>query len=165
MKWGFTGLVRPILTYGAMIWGYAANTTSNENKLRKLNRMATNTITSVRRSNPSRALEIIYDIMPLHLVIQKTGLASYIRLKHHLTGQKHLYSSHMYKKLGHLNRWEKLAKDIDIGHDNNDNINVTHREKLYNVNTDSFDGKSKHLRSSQINIYTCLLYTSPSPRD
>ena len=26
MKWGFTGLVRPVLTYGAMIWGHAANT-------------------------------------------------------------------------------------------------------------------------------------------
>ena len=60
----------------------------------------------------------------------------------------------MYKKLGHLKRWEKIAKDIDIGYDNNDYINVTHREKLYNVNTDSFDGKSKHLRCSQVNVYT-----------
>ena len=37
MKWGFTGLVRPVLTYGAMIWGHAASTTNNANKLRKLN--------------------------------------------------------------------------------------------------------------------------------
>ena len=154
MKWDFTGLVRPVLTYGAMIWGHAANTVGNISKLRKLNRMALNTITSVRRSNPTRALEIIYDIMPLHLEIQKIGMASFVRLKQHITGQKHLYSSQMYKKLGHLNRWERLAKDTGVGSDNNDYTNVTYREKLYHVNTDSFNGGSKHLQSSQINIYT-----------
>ena len=54
-------------------------------KLRRLNRIATNTITSVRKSNPSRALEIIYDIQPLHLEILKVDLCSYIRLENTLT--------------------------------------------------------------------------------
>ena len=73
MKWGYTGLVRPILTYGAMIWGHSALTQTNIAKLRRLNRIATNTITSVRKSNPSRALEIIYNIQPLHLEILKVS--------------------------------------------------------------------------------------------
>ena len=71
MKWGFTGMVRPVILYGAMIWGHAATTTTNIDKLRRLNRIAANTITSVKKSNPTRALEIIYDLMPLHLAIQK----------------------------------------------------------------------------------------------
>ena len=74
MKWGYTGLVRPVLTYGAMIWGHAALTRTNTDKLRKLNRLAANTITAVRRSNPTRALEIIYELTPLHLLIQQTGI-------------------------------------------------------------------------------------------
>ena len=44
MKWGYTGLVRPILTYGAMIWGHSALTQTNIAKLRRLNQIATNTI-------------------------------------------------------------------------------------------------------------------------
>ena len=34
MKWGYTGLVRPILTYRAMIWGHRALTQTNIAKLR-----------------------------------------------------------------------------------------------------------------------------------
>ena len=67
-----------------MIWGHAALTRTNTDKLRKLNRLAANTITAVRRSNPTRALEIIYELTPLHLLIQKTGLNSFIRLQEHL---------------------------------------------------------------------------------
>ena len=52
MKWGYTGLVRPILTYGAMIWGHSALTQTNIAKLRRLNRIATNTITSIRNQTP-----------------------------------------------------------------------------------------------------------------
>ena len=59
MKWGYTGLVRPVLTYGAVIWGHSALLKTNIEKLRKLNRLGANTITAVRRSNPTRALEII----------------------------------------------------------------------------------------------------------
>ena len=66
MKWEFTGMVSPVLTYGSMIWGHAVNTKAWKDKLRRLNRLACNTIAVVRRSNPTRALKIIYDLPPLH---------------------------------------------------------------------------------------------------
>ena len=67
-KWGFTGMALPILTYGAMIWGHVINTKTHKDNLRRLNRLA-----GVRKSNPTRALEIIYDLPPLHLVIMRAG--------------------------------------------------------------------------------------------
>ena len=106
MKWGYTGLVRPILTYGAMIWGHSALTQTNIAKLRRLNRIATNTITSVRKSNPSRALEIIYDIQPLHLEILKVGLSSYIRLNKYIDKFNYLYSSKSYNKNCTISKWK-----------------------------------------------------------
>ena len=108
MKWGFTGLVRPILTYGSMIWGHSAQTQTNIDKLRRLNRIASNTITAVRRSNPSRALEIIYDLQPLHLEILKTGLSSYIRLEKYIEKFTHLYSSRSYQKNNTMARWNNI---------------------------------------------------------
>ena len=81
---GYTRLVRPILTYGAMIWGHSALTQTNIAKLRRLNQIAANPITSLRKENPSRALEIIYDIQPLHLEILQVGLSSYIRLEKYI---------------------------------------------------------------------------------
>ena len=44
MKWGFTGMVSPVLTYGSMIWGHAINTKTCKDKLRRLNRLACNTL-------------------------------------------------------------------------------------------------------------------------
>ena len=73
MKWGFTGMVSPVLTYGAMIWGHTINNKTTQEKLRRLNRLACNTIAAVRKSNPTRALEIIYDLPPFHLLIMKMG--------------------------------------------------------------------------------------------
>ena len=39
MNWGYTGMVRPVLLYRAMIWGHAAMTTTNIDKRRRLNRI------------------------------------------------------------------------------------------------------------------------------
>ena len=60
-----------------MIWGHTINNKTTQEKLRRLNRLACNTIAAVRKSNPTRALEIIYDLPSLHLIIMKTGLRTY----------------------------------------------------------------------------------------
>ena len=80
MKWTYTGIVGPVMTYAALIWGHEIDHPYIKARLRKLNRLALNTITRVRRSSPTRGLEIIYGITPLQLPIYKEGLASYSRL-------------------------------------------------------------------------------------
>ena len=117
MKWGFTGMVSPVLTYGDMIWGHAVNTKMCKDILRRLNRLACNTISGVRRSNPTRALEIIYDLPPLHLVIMRSGLRSYARLQ----GQLECNSTQL-KKNSHLHYWDKLASEANLELTNSDTI-------------------------------------------
>ena len=50
--------------------------------------------------------------------------------------------------------WEKLASEANIELKNSDVICETMREKKFSVNLESFDGKMKHLRMSEYNVYT-----------
>ena len=43
---------------------------------------------------------------------------------------------------------------MNVDFKNGDYINQSLRDKLFKVNTDSMDGRTKHLQKSQVNIYT-----------
>ena len=154
MKWGFTGMLSPVLTYGAMIWGHTANSKTTQEKLRRLNRLACNTIAAVRKSNPTRALEIIYDLPPLHLLIMKMGLRTYARVQGQLDLKLDTAQSNMWKRNSHRKYWETLASKANLELKNTDTICETIREKYFKVNIGSFDGKKKHLRMAEYNVYT-----------
>ena len=68
MRWAYTGIVRPMLSYGAIAWAHEINTDHLKDKLQKLNRLAINTFAVIPRSTPTRYLEIALDIMPLDTV-------------------------------------------------------------------------------------------------
>ena len=60
MRWAFLGVVRPMLCYGAMIWGYRAPELLE--KFRRIDRMAINTFENFPKSTPTVALEILLDV-------------------------------------------------------------------------------------------------------
>ena len=66
------------MCYGAMIWGHRAPELME--KLRRINRMAMNTFANFPKSTPTAALEIMLDIMPVHLFCQQEALATRCRL-------------------------------------------------------------------------------------
>ena len=153
MKWCYEGIVRTALTYGALVWGQKAE--HYKDKLRKLNRLAINTLTRVPKSAPTRALEIMTDIKPLHLFIQEAGLAAYIRLNKHL---RHTWDGR-YKRgksiiTGHLKHWEEMTEVLDFGVNDSDKQVTSRQEFKYNVNLESLKGGEKFLKTSQYNVYT-----------
>ena len=93
------------------MWAHAVEAEDIEKMCRRLKRLAFNTIVKVQRSTPSRALEVILDILPLHLHILKEGLASYVSLKPALrlrwTG---VYTNLTYS-VSHLRSWDWVAED------------------------------------------------------
>ena len=125
-KWAYTGVVRPKLLYACMTWGNAINTAQQIKKLKALDRLATRSTTTITRNTPQASLEIMIDLMPIELMIQKTGISAYIRLKNQLATPFDTKT----KTKPHLQYWENLITE-------------------YNIKTP----------------ITCLLYTSPSPRD
>ena len=117
---------------------------------------------------PQMGLEIILHIEPLDIHIHKIGLIAYKRLENKL--DKVNWSTDPTKS--HIQYW---AQDLHMvlnkaGDDRCDTIIF---DRISNINTDSFDGKLRHIQKTETTVYTdgskteygCLLYTSPSPRD
>ena len=80
-RWAYTGIVRPSLTYGSVIWARVAKSPDVSKKLRQLQRLALVQISHVRRSTPTAALELIYNLPPLDLFVWECALKTIARVK------------------------------------------------------------------------------------
>ena len=80
MKWLYTGVVRPRLTYGAIVWNQAAKSNKMKKELNKINRLACLMLTPTTRSTPQATLELAYGIPPLHIYLEETATKSFVRL-------------------------------------------------------------------------------------
>ena len=69
-----------MLTYGCVVWGHVAQEPTIRNKLNKLQRIGLTSIAPVRRSTPTAALEIIYNISPINLTIIERAQKTFLRL-------------------------------------------------------------------------------------
>ena len=70
IEWIYTAIVQPRLTYCSIAWSHTLRYTIRKATINKLNRLAAPMIIPVRRSTPIKALEILYDLMPLNLYCQ-----------------------------------------------------------------------------------------------
>ena len=114
MRWAYTGIVRPMVTYAALVWGHAAELDDIEEALRKLQRLALCTIVKVPRSTPTRAMEIILDIMPLHLHILKEGLKTYLRLGREVEISWAGVYTNLTFAISHRRYWFYIGKDTGV---------------------------------------------------
>ena len=80
MKWAYSGIVRPKLTYACHIWQHRINETI-KTKLQRLNRLACLNIAKVHKSTPTKGLEVIYHLPPLDIHIHRVSLNNYLRIK------------------------------------------------------------------------------------
>ena len=150
-KWAYTGVIRPKLLYACMIWGNAINTVKQLKALKGLDRLATRSTTTISRKTPQASIELMIDLIPIELMIQKTGISTYIRLKQQL--EQHTRSSHPKFK-PHLSYWEQQICDLNTTTTHTDKCAAKVWEKHYNVNMESINGKSKHRQHSEYTIYT-----------
>ena len=152
MRWAYLGIVRPMLCYGAMIWGHRAP--ALEAKLRRVNRMAINTFASFPKSTPTAALEIMLDVMPLHIYLQQEGLATRTRLDDVVSLGWDGVNKNKTHSTSHLKFWAALSNKADIDPSGSDRCGAILRERSFRINRDSFDGKAKHRVLTQINAFT-----------
>ena len=107
MRWAYVGMVRPVLTYASILWGEAAQKASNIKKFDRLQRLAMNGFTSTIRSTPTRGLEVLYNIPPIHIQIIKLSLASLPRCT--LRNPK-LWDGIGNCRTGHIKFWTGLHR-------------------------------------------------------
>ena len=94
-----------------MTWGNSINTVYQLKKLKALDRLATRSTTTIKRNTPQASIEIMIDLLPIELMIQKTCISAYIRLKKQLATP---FQTEGKMTTPHLHYWEKLICDYNI---------------------------------------------------
>ena len=154
-KYAYTGIIIPKLTYACMAWGHELTTKLICNKLHALNKLAMQSMTCMPHTTPTPAGEVILGLKPLDLVIQEKGLKDYLRLKHILSPPAQTHNKHKLRhNISHAQHWHILAIESNTLTLVTDKCKDIVWSKHYEVNTDSFDGKHKHVTRSEYTIYT-----------
>jgi len=72
--------VRPMITYGAVVWHRKTENATTRKTLEKMQRLACLCITGAMRSTPTAALEVILELTPLHMMVRRTAWGAHLRL-------------------------------------------------------------------------------------
>ena len=81
VMWIFTSIIRPKLTYAALVWWPKTKESTARTKLDKVQRLACIAITGAMKSTPSKALDAILHLLPLYEYVQLEAEKSALRLK------------------------------------------------------------------------------------
>ena len=147
VKWAYTGVVRPKLLYACQAWANKINVKQIKG-MKRLDRQTTTAMAPIRRSTPQASMELMFDLMPIKLLIDQMGAASFIRTRAHL--QPFQDTSN-----GHLNKWAQIVDQLDIQGETDVIENTTTLNRPYNVNIASLTNDTKkYIRHSEYTAYT-----------
>ena len=157
MKWAFTGIVRPMISYAAYVWAHEIHSTYIQEKLHTLNRLALSLCSQVPKSTPNQALEIMLDVSPLPLFIYTSGLSTHYRLKDSNPLKWSGYSPKKTYSTSHRRFWQNIIAanhlppyrtPLDGGSYPN-----PRKKRRFHIDFRSFSDSS-HTCPSQINVFT-----------
>ena len=81
LMYAYNNIIIPSLCHGALVWYKACQNTFLKNKLRQLNRLICTALMPMKPSTPSNGLEVVLNLMPLHLKAAEIGLKTYVRVR------------------------------------------------------------------------------------
>jgi hypothetical protein len=81
IHWMYTAIIRPIVTYGALIWWEAMEKELNRKNLTKVQRLAALGITGVKNNTAQAALETILNLQPLEWYVKRLAAKGALRLR------------------------------------------------------------------------------------
>lgn len=95
LYWMYRSIVRPILTYGCLVWSNKTRQKNVDNALTRVQRLACLSVTGVMTTTPTAALEILLSLTPISLFVrQEADLAA--------------------ERLYRTGRW--IAQSSEVGH-------------------------------------------------
>ena len=102
--WMYTAVVRPILTYGSIVWWQALKKKYNRTKLNRIQRTACAGATGALQSCPADALNVLLHLLPLDLHIKYVAACSAVRLR-----ESGCWAAKSY---GHSNILDEIPREI-----------------------------------------------------
>ena len=156
LRWAWTGIVRPVLSYAAVTWAHEIDNPTIKKMLRKLNRLALLTIAKVPKSTPTRALEIILGVPPLQLHLYKEALAAHSRIFHHETLEWEGVYKNLTHSVSHLKFWELLRRDagMETAEQVTDKCDIHVYSKRFIVDGESFVNMAERQNRLDCNVFT-----------
>ena len=154
VKYAYTGIIRPKLTYACMTWCNGIKYKYQEDALNSLDRLACRSMTTMLSTTPQASLNIMFDIVPLKLHIHSLALGSFARLSQVIKNPWEPLTRKARLNVPHLWHMEELMEEYEINLPITDLCNNTNYNKSYRVNLDSFDGKRKHRVHAECTMYT-----------
>ena len=153
IRWIYTSIIRPRITYSAMTWGHSAQSYTKTRQLKQINRLASLMMSPTRKTTPTTALEIINDLMPLNLYITKISLAAYSRIAPKLDWRGQSLKNKT--QVGHIKHLEII---YEAATQNHIDVDTTYYQKPpleqnYIININPLLG-TKPPKLTQINVYT-----------
>ena len=82
IKWIYTGMMRPALTYGCFIWGKVTDKIHWKAKFRRLNALILRMMCPQRKSTPIATMELLTYIPPIDIFVKGEIVKSFYRNRH-----------------------------------------------------------------------------------
>ena len=152
MKRAYTTIVIPALTFGCHVFGDKCLQETIKKSLNRLNRLASLLLAHVAPSTPTKGMEVMYNLMPLDILIEKRASETMARINDQI--QPSWDGIGKNNKNGLITRWTSAAAKIC------NNIVITDKiptkivkERNFTVH-DPLDGRIKDKEANGILSYT-----------
>ena len=131
MRWAFTGIVRPKLTYACHVWAHKMTETTKQ-KLSKLNRLASLSIAPVHKSTPTVGMEVIYNLQPLDLFVEQVSIKIHSRIQNQVNPCWDGIGRYP-NDIGHILTGKKIISALGIQNIPTDNVKKRNWVRKFNV--------------------------------
>ena len=105
--WLYNTVIRPVLSYAAVIWWHASGRINSVRSQEKVQRCALQYITGAARSTPTDALQFYTGMTPIGLSITGEAIKGYIRLK-----RNHDWKAKTGENTGHLRIRDQMIEKL-----------------------------------------------------
>ena len=122
--WIYEAIVRPTLDYSCHVWSYCQSwPVWLEAELKKVQRLALMCTTKAQKSTPTRAIERLLNVMPLHLHLKKKAACTVARVAN-AVDRSNWDGIGKGNKRSHINRWISYLYPLKP-------ITLTHRYNFF----------------------------------
>ena len=155
-RWVYTGIIRPALTYGSIVWARVVESKGIQKRLERLNRLALMIFGNFRRSTPTAGLEIIFNISPLHVHVQYESCLAWYRTQERAPNKEAKSLGKSANSTPHRLYLKKMIDRMELPIYPSDRISLTPLwDRPYHVDKSSFEeGKPVNDWEPHLEVYT-----------